>query len=575
MNLTDELLNIERVATSRNEQVRLCCLRARELQDAGKYEEARGALGGLWSALGARPETEGLDAPARAELLLRAGALTGFIGSSQRVEGAQESAKNLISEAAALFHDAGESEREADALRELGYCYWREGAHDEARVVLGESLKLLPEGHDEQRAQTLLRLAIVESSATRYHDALRLLTEAAPLFDVSDNDSKRGTFHMELAVVLASLAEGEQREDYADRALLEYSAASYHFERAGHTRYRAATENNYAYLLFERGRFAEAHEHLDCAHRLFTSLRDSARAAQVGETRARVLVGEGRFNEAERAARAAVRALSAGDEQSLLAEALTVQGVALARLNRKDEAHAVLRRAADVASSAGDLEGAGLTELTLLEELRDRLTLEQMRAAYEAADGFLSRTQHQETLKRLRAAARHVVGAAKREESVGADAQLVERFIAEACARFGKRVDFTPGALAAMLRLPLGADAERLRALIERTVERAADGTTIEAGAVETYSLRQQGEGADFSDPWADFSFREEVKQFEERLIEQALADARGSVSRAARLLGFRHHESLNWRLRNRNKNLLPARTPVRKRRRSIIKKFD
>jgi transcriptional regulator with PAS, ATPase and Fis domain len=163
--------------------------------------------------------------------------------------------------------------------------------------------------------------------------------------------------------------------------------------------------------------------------------------------------------------------------------------------------------------------------------------------------------------------------AAGRGDGVGmAD---IEEMVAEACARFGKEVRFAPAASEAMLRLPLGADAARLRDLIERTVERAEHGAVIEPAAVETVALRQRIDGVDFADPWANFSFKDEVKNFEERLIEQALADARGSVSRAARLLGFRHHESLNWRLKNRNKDLLPSRTPARRRRRSIISKRD
>jgi transcriptional regulator with PAS, ATPase and Fis domain len=126
-----------------------------------------------------------------------------------------------------------------------------------------------------------------------------------------------------------------------------------------------------------------------------------------------------------------------------------------------------------------------------------------------------------------------------------------------------------------MTRLPLGADAARLRDLIERTVERAEEGAVVEPSAVETVAMRQSADEVDFADPWANFSFKNEVKSFEERLIEHALADARGSVSRAAKLLGFRHHESLNWRLKNRNKTLLPSRTPARTRRRGIIRKRD
>jgi tetratricopeptide (TPR) repeat protein len=575
MNLTDERVLLGAALTlSRDERARHSCDDAKRLQDAGDHEGARRALGEFWRRVGERPHLEGLGALARAEVLLRAGALSGFIGSSGQLAGAQEFAKNLIGESAELFRVAGETEREAEALRELGYCYWREGAHDEARVVLHESLARLAPESAEERAQTLLRLAIVESSATRYNDALRLLTEAAPLFDQSANDAKRGTFHMELAVVLDVLARAERREDYTDRALVEYAAASYHFERAGHARYRAAAENNYAHLLLKRGDYAGAHKHLDTARRIFVNLKDQKHTAQVDETRARVFVAEGRFGEAETTARAAVRALTAGGEQALLAEALTAHGEALARLGRRDEACAVLRRAAETAARAGNMEGAGLAELTALETLGDRLTAAETRETYLAADRLLAHTQHPEILARLRECARRVVAAVESHApNTVAGADVVETLIEETCARAGKRVRFEPAAVEAMLRLPLGADAALLRALVERTVARAEDGTTITVSAVETLALRQQTDGADFADPWASFSFRGEVKQFEERLIERALHDARGSVSRAARLLGFKHHESLNWRLKNRNKELLQSRTPARKRRRSIIRK--
>lgn len=583
MNLTDESFQVGHMQASANERARLRCRRAKELQEAGKYAEACDALGELWQGTLHRPCLEGLEAEARAEVLLRAGALAGFVGSARQTGGAQEFAKNLISESSALFAAASKAEREAEALRELAYCYWREGAFDEARVMLHESLARLTDGSGEEKAQTLLRLAIVESSATRYRDALDLLQEAAPLFDASANHAKRGTFHMELAVVLQTLYESERRKDYAERALIEYAAASFHFDEAEHARYRAAAENNLVHLLLRCGRYAEAHEHLDCARRLFASLRDAARVAQVDETRARLLLAEGRAAEAEAAARAAVEAHEGGDEQAILAEALTTHGVALARAGRNSEAREVLRRASATAERAGVLEGAGLAELAALEELNDLLPHAEALALYASADELLAHTQHPETLTRLRAAARRLLATARAAHAGGGTEQtdgggtqtLAARFAADACARYGKRVRFTAGALAAMGRLALAGGADELRSLIERTVERAADGATVEAGAVETVALRQLTEGADFIDPWANFSFKGEVKCFEERLIERALHDARGRVSHAARLLGFRHHESLNWRLKNRNKGLLPARTPARRRHRSIIRKFD
>jgi DNA-binding NtrC family response regulator len=148
---------------------------------------------------------------------------------------------------------------------------------------------------------------------------------------------------------------------------------------------------------------------------------------------------------------------------------------------------------------------------------------------------------------------------------------IAGHFIREASMRQDKRVRFTSEAIESMCRLPLQGNARELRSLIERTTMAARDGSAIEAEAVETVALRVTGK-ADFADPWADFSLREEVQRFEERLIEKALRDAQGKVSNAARLLGFKHHESLNWRLKNRNKSLLAARTPAKPRKRSRIK---
>jgi len=64
------------------------------------------------------------------------------------------------------------------------------------------------------------------------------------------------------------------------------------------------------------------------------NLKDSGSIAQVDETRARVLLAQGRNVEAEKVIRSAVRTLEAGGEQALLAEVLTTQGTVLARLGQ-------------------------------------------------------------------------------------------------------------------------------------------------------------------------------------------------------------------------------------------------
>jgi DNA-binding protein Fis len=68
------------------------------------------------------------------------------------------------------------------------------------------------------------------------------------------------------------------------------------------------------------------------------------------------------------------------------------------------------------------------------------------------------------------------------------------------------------------------------------------------------------------------FNMYEVVHDFESRLIERALEEAHGSVTKAARLLGLTH-QTLGTILNTRHKSLAGKRTPVRRRLRSIFKK--
>ena len=755
MNLAPSLLQkLTDPNLSRNETVRIRCELAKEMEEAGNYEAARNVMESVWHRVGERPALDGLNKLTTAEVLLRVGSLSGWIGSARQIESSQEIAKDLISESIALFEELNEVEKRCEAQTNLAVCYWREGASDEARLILKNILNRLAGIGSIQECRASLALAIVEQTANRFNDALRILIDGSHLFESNDSHALKGIFHNQLGTVLKSLGAAERRSDYIDRALVEYAAASFHFGEAGNLRYRAAVENNLGFLFLTNNRPKEAHEHLDCARRLFASLKDKVHTAQVDETRARAFLGEKRTAEAERVVRAAVRTLEEGGEQALLAEALTTWGTALARLEKWEEARGTFERAIEIAHRAGDGEGAGVAALTLLEELSKRLSSEERRVIYERADELLANTQHPGILARLRKAARQALStdAARQHQSderrlpkfvyasdemgallkrahriattgqpllitgetgtgkellarlvhewsgrvgelvavncgalveglieselfghrkgsftdavadhpglvrqaaggtllldevaelsPGAQAKLLrvieqgeiqtigepvpervdvrivaasnynlrqsvakgnfredlfyrleafhveipplrerpedtealaKHFINEALKNSAKRIIFTPEAITAMRKFPLEGNARQLRSLIERTLLTAKDGAVITAEAVETAGLRRT-QRASFANPWEGFSLKEEVRRFEARFIELALKEARGRVSQAARLLGFKHHESLASLLENRHRDLLAARLPATPRRRSIIR---
>lgn len=380
------------------------CRTAQELEETGRYEAARRQLRDVWRRIGERPDLSHLSARVAACVLLRAGTLSGWIGSARQIQGAQEFAKDLISESIERFAQLAEHEHADNARIDLAICYWREGAMDEARVLLRETIERAAAQPDVV-ARALVNMSVVEISAQRFQAALDALKDAWPLFELSRNKLARGRFHTQRGLAFSNLAAAENREDYFDRALEEYAMASRYFEEGGHMRYLARVENNVGNLLYSLKRYSAALSHMDRARALLITLKDAGTVAQINEARAKVFVALERYHEAEIAATCAVHVLEQGDETSLLAEALITHGIALTRLSKEAQARMVFQRAAEVAERGGDLLRAGQAHMTLIEELGQRLSPAELARHYKAADLLAGDEPDNITLMRLRSCA--------------------------------------------------------------------------------------------------------------------------------------------------------------------------
>ncbi|HEY6803390.1 MAG TPA: response regulator [Pyrinomonadaceae bacterium] len=379
------------------------------MEEVGKYESAREAMGELWGNVSDPPNIQNLDQRTKAEVLLRIGTLIGWLGTTKQIEGAQERAKDLITQSIESFEALQEVKKIAEAQTEIALCYEREGALDEARVRFAEALSRLDDEDGDLKAVALLRSGVLEQMANRLNDGLHILIKAAALFEASANHTLKGRFHNELATVLKNLGAIENRVDYIDRALIEFAAASFHFEEAGHARYQACVENNLGFLFGRIGKFVEAHEHLDRAQALFTRLNDRVHLAQVEDTRARVMLAEGAVGKAEKIASAAVQMLESGGEPSLLSEALTTYATALARMGNEDKARASFHRAVAVAEQAGDFESGGTAALTLFEQLGQQLSDDEICETLERAHELLKDTKNPAIHNRLMDSAFHAL----------------------------------------------------------------------------------------------------------------------------------------------------------------------
>jgi len=369
----------------------------------------------LWKHVGERPKTAGLDPSVAAEVLFCVGVLTSWIGSKNQIRDAQEIAKNLLTESITYFESMRDVTKVAVAQSEIAYCYWREGALNEARSWLDEALeKLTFEG--AARARALIKLTTVEWTAGRFREALELLDTNESLFRKITNHTIKGGYHTELAIIHRNLATMENRLEYFRRAINEYREAERQFRLAHNQIFRADVINNVGYLLFKLGHHKEAHKYLNEARRLTVKFKDKSHTAQVDESRAQVLIAQGKPTDAERIARRAVSVLRKSGRFCLIAEALITQGTALARLGRTGRAHFVFRQAIEAAHQVNALNIAGLAALTLIEEIQD-LSPEILQAAYRQAREWLANSQSPDIKLRLADVAARVVASIHTELS--------------------------------------------------------------------------------------------------------------------------------------------------------------
>jgi tetratricopeptide (TPR) repeat protein len=203
MTLADERLKeLDNPSLTENERVMVRCAIAADLTQAGQYEAAREALGELWLGVGERPNVGKLPPTVAAEVLLQCGALTGLLGNARNVAGTQEKAQDLLTEAVRRFQAEGRHAKASEAQCELGACYWRLGAYEEARLIMREALQPLTDADVELKARILIRRTVVELCENKFYEALKILDEARPVFESASNALK-GRWHGQMGLVLA------------------------------------------------------------------------------------------------------------------------------------------------------------------------------------------------------------------------------------------------------------------------------------------------------------------------------------------------------------------------------------
>src|SRR5437660_10917254 len=117
MKLADQLtaLRKETRRLTTVQRAKRCCDLAGQLEKAGEYEAACEVLSEFWPERDGPLNLNDLDEATKAEVLLRAGALAGWLGSTDQAAGSQETAKDLITQSVEIFERLGQIREAAEA----------------------------------------------------------------------------------------------------------------------------------------------------------------------------------------------------------------------------------------------------------------------------------------------------------------------------------------------------------------------------------------------------------------------------------------------------------------------------
>jgi DNA-binding winged helix-turn-helix (wHTH) protein/tetratricopeptide (TPR) repeat protein len=399
-----------------NERAQVFCAVAREQIDSGNHDAGCEMLRPWWT-WGNWPAIVGLKQESCADLLFTIGVLAGCVASARQIPKGQKHGEALLNGAIALFESLGAKARAAECRIELGLCYYRQGLFDLGRAMFLTALNALSTDSQELRSLCLIRLASLERHAGRFQDALERLSEA-------EQTSGRlgpwatGRCHLEYASTYRHLASIDRLSSNYHLAEKYYQEALHEFEAIGNHRLAAIAENNLGYMLIDVDRFEQAEFHLFRARAILAGFNDRVRGAQVNDTLARLHLAQGRFDLAEQAAHLAVSILEEGDEDALLAEALTTEGVTLCRMGRCREAKKILNRAYRVAERCGDIEGAGQALAVLEEEITRELDENECQELKFQIKKLLEHTERLAVRQRLENSLRRI-DATKRSLSIG------------------------------------------------------------------------------------------------------------------------------------------------------------
>jgi tetratricopeptide (TPR) repeat protein len=284
-----------------------------KLERCGKYEEALLELRHIWEDTNFFPDVAQFTPRMAAEIMLRCGALIGFLGHNKQIPNSQEKSKNLLTEAHNRFLDIYDIEKIVECENYLALAYWRMGELTEAETWIEEALSHSINKKSDAWIYSNLTKSIIYIALARYEEAEKDLKNLEEYVKDFENYFYLGSFCTNLAVVLRNLGK-------IPEALKYYESARFYHQKSGHQIYLGTIENNLAYLYKSQRRFEEAHRAIDNAVEIFKKVKDRTREGFSLDTKAQIFFDEGKYAEALNIIEKAILILSKSENADYVVE---------------------------------------------------------------------------------------------------------------------------------------------------------------------------------------------------------------------------------------------------------------
>lgn len=313
-----------------------------KLERCGKYEEGLAETREIWPDTTALPNVAGLDSRDAAELLLRCGALFGFLGHIKQLPNAQEKSRNVLTEARNRFIDIYDVEKIAECENYIALAYWRSGELNEAETFVETALSHDLPSTNEVRLYSIVTMTILHNASKRYNETIDLVEENEYDFMRCGDAFLLGSMSTNIGIALKNLGR-------LDESLERYKEARMYHSKSGHKTYLATVDNNLANIYKARRKYDLAHGASDSAVRLFGKLKDRTHQGFSVDTKACIYIAEGRYQEAIETADKALEILERSENTAFRIETMMTKVKALVFLGDISEAAFCLSQAVDLA----------------------------------------------------------------------------------------------------------------------------------------------------------------------------------------------------------------------------------